>query len=151
MDIEKDKPDKPPKKQAVRILITVGQIEDQQMALVMTVVQQVKLTMQPLDAKGNPAAIDGVAEWTVANPGVCSINPAPDGITAMCVALAVGDTQVSATGDADLGEGKREITGVIDISIKASEAVSIGIVAGTPEDQATPPGVNPLIHKAGKK
>lgn len=142
MDDKKPKPPKP--HGAVRIKITFGIIEEQPMPLVMTITQQCELTMQPLDAKGNPAAIDGVAEWAVSNPGVCAIQPAPDGITALVVAIAVGDTQVNATADADLGEGVRQITGLLDVSIKAAEAVSLGIVAGTPVEQPTPPGVNPL-------
>ncbi len=142
---DKTKPIKPPKPhEAVRILIKIGQVQEQQMPLVMTATQQCELTMQPLDAKGNPAPIDGIAEWAVSNPGVCSIQPAPDGITALVVAIAIGDTQVNATADADLGSGTRQITGLIDVSIKAAEAVSLGIVAGTPVEQPTPPGVNPL-------
>ena len=135
-----DKPDKPPKKEAVKILISVGPIEEQQMALVMTATQQCLLTMQPLDAKGNPAPVDNVAEWQVSNPGVCSIQPATDGVTAMCVALATGDTQINCTADADLGGGVRNITGVIQVSIRPAEAVSMGIVAGEPVEQ---PAVTP--------
>lgn len=143
---------KPPKpREAVRILIGIGTIEEQQMALVMTSTQQCLLTMQPLDAKGNPAKVDGVPEWTTSNPAVCSINPAPDGITAMCVATDLGDTQVSCTADADLGAGTRPITGILDVSIRPAEAVSIGIVAGTPEEQQAPPGVNPLAHAKTRK
>ncbi len=117
------------------------------MPLVMTATQQCLLTMQPLDSKGNVAPIDGVPEWAVSNPGVCFIQPAADGITALVVAIAVGDTQVSATADADLGQGTRNITGVLDVSIRPAEAVSLGIVAGTPEEQPT---ATPVSGK-GKK
>lgn len=144
---------KPPIKphDAVRILITRGPVEEQPMALVMTSTQQCLLTMQPLDAKGNPAKVDGVPEWQVTNPAVCSIEPAPDGLTAMCKATDLGDTQVNCTADADLGEGTRPITGLIDVSIRPAEAVSIGIIAGTPEEQQAPPGVNPVTHLKSKK
>jgi hypothetical protein len=140
-DTTRDNPHDP-KKQAVRIRILIGLIEEQQMALVMTSTQQCLLTMQPLDAKGNPAKVDGIPEWQVSNPGVCTIQPAADGITAMCLGLAIGDTQVNCTADADLGSGTRSITGLIDVSIRAAEAVSIGIVAGTPEEQPTSGGAS---------
>lgn len=124
------------KSKAVRIKILIGPVEEQ-MALVMTATQQCLLTMQPLDAKGNPAAVDNVADWQVVNTDVCTLEVAPDGVTALCKATAVGDTQVSCTADADLGAGVRNITGLLDVSIRAAEAVSMGIVAGTPEEQTT--------------
>lgn len=108
------------------------------MALVMTSTQQCLLTMQPLDAKGNPAPVDNVAAWQVTNPDVCTLEVAGDGVTALCKATALGDTQVSCTADADLGSGVRNITGLLDVSIRAAEAVSMGIVAGTPEEQSAP-------------
>lgn len=117
------------------------------MALVMTSTQQCLLTMQPLDAKGNPAPVDNVANWEVANPEVCTLEIASDGVTALCKATALGDTQVSCTADADLGSGVRNITGLLDVSIRAAEAVSMGIVAGTPEEQT---GTEPT-GKKGKK
>lgn len=96
--------------------------------------------MQPLDAKGNPAPVDNVAQWQTANPDVVRLVEASDGVTCMCMAVALGDTQVSCTADADLGEGVRPITGLLDVSIRAAEAVSMGIVAGTPEEQPVEPG-----------
>lgn len=137
--MKKDKKPKPPKPPhgAIRIRILVGPIEEQDMPLVMTATQQCLLTMQPLDAKGNPAKVDNVAQWNTANDGVVRLVEAEDGLTALCVAVAVGETQVSCTADADLGEGVRNITGLLDVSIRAAEAVSLGIVAGTPEEQPT--------------
>lgn len=138
------------KKEAVRIRILVGPIEEQDMPLVMTATQQCLLTMQPLDAQGNPAKVDNVAQWQTANPDVVRLVEAPDGVTCMCMSVAVGDTQVSCTADADLGEGTRNITGLLDVSVRAAEAVTMGIVAGTPEEQPVEPGATKTTAKSRK-
>jgi hypothetical protein len=38
--------------------------------------------------------------------------------------------------DADLGDGIRTLTGTLDLEIVSGEAVSLGIIAGAPREQA---------------
>lgn len=104
--------------------------------LILTTTQKSTLTLDPRDAKGNPAKLDGIPVWSTANPAVGALDVAPDGLSATFVAGEVGATQVSVVADADLDEGEvRELTGVLDVEVKAAEAISLGVGAGAPEEQ----------------
>lgn len=106
------------------------------MALILTDTQKATCTIQPLNSKGNPAPVDGVPEWSSSNPAVASVTPSADGLSAVVTALGIGTSQVSCTADADMDEGEtRAITGTLDVDVRASEAVTLGINAGTPEEQ----------------
>jgi hypothetical protein len=104
------------------------------MAFIMTDVQKVSLAVQPVDAAGNPAALDGAPVWTSTDPAVLTVTAAPDGLSAEAVAVGpLGTAQVSVSADADMGAGVTTITGVLDVQVMASAAVSLGITPGTPE------------------
>lgn len=104
--------------------------------LLLTDSQKCTLTIQPVTAKGKPAIVDGVPQWSTSNPSIASIEPAADGLSAVVTARGAGETQISVTVDADLDQDEtREISGVLDVQVKASEAVSVAISAGTPEEQ----------------
>lgn len=103
--------------------------------LVLTETQKCTLSIAPVTAKGTPAQVDGVPQWATANPAVAEIAPAADGMSAVVRAAGVGLTQISVTVDADLGVGVRNLSGVLDVDVRAGEAVSVGITAGTPEEQ----------------
>lgn len=106
------------------------------MATILTDVQQVSCSLDPRNAKGNPAPLDGVPQWASSNPAVATVEPAADGLSALVKAVSVGTAQISCVADADLDVGElREITGILDIEVKPSEAVTLGITAGTPETQ----------------
>lgn len=108
------------------------------MALVMTVTQQVDLTIQPVDAHGNPAAVDGVPVWTSSEPDKVEVTSDLTGMFALARAvgpITTSPVQVNVTADADLGSGVRSLVGVLEISIVAGEAVSLGIVADPPVEQ----------------
>ena len=95
--------------------------------------QKVSLSIQPLDAKGNPARVDGVPAWSVSDPSLGTVQAAADGLSAVFTAQQTGTVQVSVTVDADLGPGVRALSGTLDIQIEPGEAVSIGIIAGVPQ------------------
>ena len=105
--------------------------------LVLTDVQKVLLSVKPVSAAGNPAQVDGPASWTVSGDEVVKMDVSQaDGLSAYEVTTGkVGVCQVKVTCDADMGDGVKEITGVLDIEVKASEAVSLGVSAGVPEDK----------------
>lgn len=106
------------------------------MALILTDVQKVGLSVSFVTAKGNPAAVDGLPVWSVSDATVLSVVPAADGLSAEVVAVGpLGTSQVSVTADADLGEGVRALIGTLDVSVVASEAASIVINAGVPAAQ----------------
>ena len=96
--------------------------------------QKVALSIDPRTAAGNPASVDGVPVWTSSDPDIVALEVAEDGKSAVATAAGgLGAAQVSVVADADLGEGVRELTGVLDIEVLAAEAVELGITAGTPE------------------
>ncbi len=104
------------------------------MSLTLLDTQKVPLSIAPVDAVGNPAPVDGIPEWTVSDSAVLAIEVADDGMSALVTTVGpLGDAQVNVSADADLGEGVTTLTGLLDISVIASEAVSLGISAGTPE------------------
>lgn len=102
--------------------------------LVLTDVQKVSVKLKPVTAAGNPAPVDGKVEWSVSDDSVLSLQVADDGFSAVVVTTGkLGVCQVVAKADADMGEGVKEISGVLDVEVKASEAVSLSVDAGVPE------------------
>lgn len=97
--------------------------------------QRVSLSIQPLDARGNPARVDGIPAWNNSDELLGTLVAAADGFSAVFSALQIGTCQISVTVDADLGDGVRNLSGTLDIQIEPGEAVSIGIIAGVPESQ----------------
>lgn len=109
--------------------------------LLMTTTQKATLSLDPRDAKGNVASLDGVPVWTVADPAVATLVINADGLSADVVSAGLGSTQVNVTADARFGPEVREISGVLDVQVSPAEAVTLGISAGTPVEQtpAEPP------------
>jgi hypothetical protein len=97
--------------------------------------EQVVLSVLPVDAKGNPAPVDGAPAWGSSDPTVATVTPAADGLSATVAAVGpLGKTQISVTADADLGEGVESVVGTLDIEVVAGKAVSLSIKTGTPEE-----------------
>lgn len=102
-------------------------------ALVLTDLQKVSLSLLITNAVGNPAPVDGPPTWTLSVPGVVSLVVAPDGMSAVATSIAAGLTRLTVSADADLSSGVKQISTFLDIQVVASEAVSIIIVAASPE------------------
>ncbi|MEI7591530.1 MAG: hypothetical protein WCJ49_09535 [Deltaproteobacteria bacterium] len=103
------------------------------MTFLLTDVQKVALAITPVDGAGNPAPVEGVI-WSSTNPDVLAVVAAEDGLSAVATAVGpLGTAQVSVVADAQIGEGVVELTGVLDVQVVASQAVSLGVVAGIPE------------------
>lgn len=105
------------------------------MKLVLGDDQKVTLSISPVDAKGNPAAVDGAPAWSSSDDTILAVTAAPDGMSAVAVAGKIGDAQISVTADADMGGGTTTIAGALDVSVLAGQAVAFTINAGTPEAQ----------------
>lgn len=111
--------------------------------LILTDLQQVGLTVAFADAAGNPATVDGTPVWSSSNPAILTVTPSADGMSATAVTVGpLGQAQVSVTADADLGSGVTSITGVLDVTVQASQAVAAVVNAGAPTDK-TPPAPAP--------
>jgi len=96
---------------------------------------KVKASIQPVDAKGNPAAIEGAATWSSSNDQIAAVaNIAADGLSADVVPGAtLGTCQINVQGDADLGSGVTSIAGVLDVQVVAGQAVGFTISTTPPE------------------
>ena len=105
------------------------------MALILTDEQKVGLTVSFTTAAGNAATVDGVPTWVSSDETILTVaDIGADGMSCSILTVGpVGTAQVSVTADADMGEGTRQITGLLDIEVRAAEAVSANIAAGEPE------------------
>ena len=103
------------------------------MALTLTDIQKVDLAVQPVDAAGNAALVDGACTWESSDVTVLTVEPAADGLSAVALTTGkLGTAQIKCTADADLTEGVLPILGVLDVEVVASAAVSVAITAGAP-------------------
>jgi len=102
------------------------------MATVLTVDQKLTATVSFADAEGNLAKVDGVPTWSVGDATVIVVTPAADGMSATLAGGVIGTTQVSVSADADLGSGVTTIIGTADLQVVGGQAVSVGLVLGTP-------------------
>jgi hypothetical protein len=107
-----------------------------QMSLVLTDVQKVTLKVNPVSAAGNPAQVDGAPVWSSSDDTVLSLSVSEDGFSAEAVTTGkLGVAQVNVSADVDMGEGVKTLTGVLDVEVKASEAVSLNLAADVPVDR----------------
>jgi hypothetical protein len=105
-------------------------------ALKLTVTQQCPISIQPVDARGNPARVDGDPVWTNSNPEVLTLVVDPGGLSALARATGpIGTSQIGVTADADLGEGVITLSGTLDVEVGGAQAVGITITPGTPTEQ----------------
>ena len=79
-----------------------------------------------VDADNNPATVDGAVTWASSNEAIATV--VSIGPTAAMIAAtrggSLGTAQITATADADLGSGTRELLTTFDVTVVAGEAVS---------------------------
>lgn len=86
----------------------------------------VLLQVAYVDAKGNPAKVDGDVSWTSSDASMIAIkvDPADSTVCRIWAVGTAGQAQVTASADADLGDGVRELITLCDIEVVAGEAVA---------------------------
>lgn len=96
------------------------------------------------DAKGNIAAVDGEVIWETSNDSIAAVEPDSKDSSMATVrpGLNIGQVQISATADADLGEGVHELITILDVEIVAGEAVT-GTIVPVGEPQPITPTPTP--------
>jgi hypothetical protein len=106
------------------------------MAITITSSQAFTATVAAVDAKGNPATIDGAPVWTSSDPSLLLVTTGADPMTVDCAAVGpAGVAQLLVEADADLGDGVRTLTGILDVTIIAGEAASLSIATSAPREQ----------------
>lgn len=104
------------------------------MALILTDLEKVSLSVAFTTAVGNPATVDGVPVWATSDESVLSVVASEDGLSAVVTTVGpLGSAQVSVTADADLGEGVKPLVGTLDVTVVGSEAVFAIVAASAPE------------------
>lgn len=107
---------------------------DNHMAVTIRDTEKVGVAIAVVDAKGNPAQIDGAPVWAVSDPAGLAVVPAEDGLSASVVAVGpLGVFQATVQVDADLGEGVKPLIGILDVEVVAGEAAAINFQVGIPE------------------
>ena len=111
------------------------------MAYTLAAGMQVNVQVSYVDANGNPARVDGDVSWNVSDGGVVELNVDNQDST-ICLVKATGKTgqvQITATADADLGEGVRPLITPMDVDVVAGEAVA-GTIAPVGGAEPITPG-----------
>jgi hypothetical protein len=97
----------------------------------MSTEEQVRLSITPLTPGGDPAPTDGPAQWTIEGP--CMLVPIDDLSTwVRGTPTAAGDSVVTVTADADLGEGFVPLADTAVIHVSSPMAASLGMQADAP-------------------
>jgi hypothetical protein len=96
------------------------------MAYTLPAGKQVKLQVAYVDASGNPATVDGEVQWTSSNDDIAVVWSDAKNTTQALISAGeqVGQAQITATVDADLGDGVRELVTMMDITVIGGEAVA---------------------------
>lgn len=101
--------------------------------LTITDEQKVVATLAPKTAASNPATVDGIPVWNVEGDSDVQVNVAEDGLSAELVSGAANTvTTIRVSADADLGEGVKEISDTITLTVVAAGADNLGFTAGEP-------------------
>jgi len=111
------------------------------MAYTLPVDQKVDVQVAYVDAKGNPAAVDGNPTWSSSDPSLLDVvADAANAFIAHVVPVGpAGNAQVKVEADADLGAGTKSLVTLMDVTMVAGEAVAGTITpAGAPVPQAAP-------------
>jgi hypothetical protein len=99
--------------------------------------KKVKVQVKYVDSKGNTARVDGDVQWESSDDEVASVGVLQGETTKAEVIPGdkLGQAQITATADADLGEGKQEIIATMNVIVVAGSAVTASI---EPEGELEP-------------
>lgn len=104
--------------------------------MTITDTQKFTASVLPVDAKGNPAVLDGPVSFVAENASLVSVTPGTDGLSAEIAALGpLGSTQVTISGDADLGVGVVTITATLQVDVIAGQAATFTVNTSEPVEQ----------------
>jgi len=110
-----------------------GQAVSQRSTADMQVGSMAVVSVEWKDASGGTVKVDGPTTWTSTDESVVQVTVS-SGNPQIANAYApgpIGSASIHATADADLGEGVRKVTAIIDITTISGEAVA-GDITFTP-------------------
>jgi hypothetical protein len=109
------------------------------MAYTLPADKMVAVRVDYVDAEGHPATVDGAVTWDSSAPEIATVavDPTDSQNAEITPGSSLGTAQISATADADLGAGTRELVTLLDVTIVAGEAVA-GVISPTGDPQPIP-------------
>ena len=86
----------------------------------------VKMRVTYVDSENNPAKVEGPIAWASSDDTLAEfeVDSVDSSIVTVIPAGPIGQVQITATADADLGAGVRNLITICDISLVAGEAVA---------------------------
>ena len=105
------------------------------MAITITASQFFTAAVAAVDARGNPATLDGPPTWVVSDPALLALTVEADGSARVAAVGPTGNAQLTVSADADLGEGTRTLSGLLDVTVAPGEAVALTITPSVPQEQ----------------
>jgi hypothetical protein len=95
-----------------------------------TTEEKCRLAVAPMTAGGQPATVDGAAQWSV--EGSCTVEPIDDTSAWILAGATMGDSTVTVALDADLGAGVVPIADTCLVHVNNPQAASVGLSADAP-------------------
>jgi hypothetical protein len=96
------------------------------MAYTVSVDNPVEFQVEYFDAHDNPAVVDGEVTWSLSDPtfGTIAVDATNSMLATVTPSGTLGNCQIAANADADLGTGVKNITTLGDLTFVAGEAVA---------------------------
>lgn len=99
--------------------------------------KQVDLQVAYVDANNNPAQVDGEPTWESSDEEIARVEPSSGKQVTLIPGTKVGNCQISAKADADVGQGVEELVTLLDVTTVAGKAVA-GTITPTGEPVPKP-------------
>jgi propanediol utilization protein len=108
------------------IIINGFKITGERLMYTLPVDHFAQMEVSYVDAKGNPAEIDGPVTWQSSDDTVVTldVDQSDSSIVKVTPVGKIGQVQITATADADLGAGVKTLVTPCDIEVVAGEAVA---------------------------
>jgi hypothetical protein len=112
-------------------------LKGERMAYTLPVDHEVVVEVAYVDAKGNPAAVDGNPVWSSSDPAIATVTVDTSNAFKATVTPVgpAGNVQVKVEADADIGAGVTELITLMDVTMVAGQAVAGTL---TPSGPPTP-------------
>jgi hypothetical protein len=99
------------------------------MAYTLPADRMIELQISYVDKNQNPATVDGAVTWESSNADIAYVEPtanppADNSRVMMHAGTQVGNCQISAKADADLGAGTRDLITLMDVTVVGGEAIA---------------------------
>lgn len=123
-------------KARIKVSFTSFQITGENLMYTLSADHTVVMEVTYVDANNNPATVDGEVTWQTSDPSIATldVDQSDSSIVKVLPAGKVGQVQIIATADADLGQGIRNLVTPCDIEVVAGEAVA-GVIQPLGEAQ----------------